>query len=109
MNDSSEPFAGPGVMLRRVREQVEVSAAELGRLAGVAPNTILNAERGTTVPSPEHRRAITAALSVLRAQRTKAAYAAVTKARIELATAEAWLDHVEGTDAPDDIWPAVAA
>lgn len=107
MSTSSRP-SGAAATLRRVRIQVEMSAAELARLAGVAPNTVLNAERGT-LPSPEHRRAISAALSIAVQQRKTAAEKAVTRARVDLASAEKWLDQMTTVEDPEAIWFEEAA
>ena len=52
-----------GDRLRELRVAAGLSAAELARMADVAPNTILNAERGST-PTPAFQRAISDALLV---------------------------------------------
>lgn len=108
MNDSAESPSGPGAALRRVRMQAEVSAAELARLAGVAQNTILNAERGAT-PSPANRRRIVAALATLLDKDEAATAVAVARAEVERARAalhraESWHERVCGADDPETIW-----
>lgn len=81
--------------LRRMRLRVGCSAAELARIAGVAPGTVLNAERGK-VNDPQTRRHIEGALGVVLQRDTYArigeARAAVTRAEVELEATRARLD-----------------
>jgi transcriptional regulator with XRE-family HTH domain len=81
--------------LRQLRNRVGCSAAELARIAGLAPNTVLNAERGK-VTDPQTRRHIEGALGVVLQRDTYArigeARAAVTRAEVELEATRARLD-----------------
>ncbi len=117
MSDSAECPSGPGAALRRLRELAEVSASELARLAGVAQNTILNAERGTSMPRPDARRRISAALAtlldadearrrvrLLREQHDPDRYAVVVRNAAQLRAAESWLTHIEAAEDPFSIW-----
>jgi len=77
--------------LRELREQAGCSAAELARQAGVAPNTVLNAERGGTLERGKQR-AITEALSMILqrkafSQISDARYASI-RADVELEAAQ---------------------
>jgi DNA-binding transcriptional regulator YiaG len=51
-------FSAP--RLKKMRERLELSAADLGRLLGVAAQTIYNWEGGTTRPAPDVIRQIAA-------------------------------------------------
>lgn len=98
MSDSSQSQA----TLRELRQRAGVSAAQLARLAGVAPNTVLNAERGTR-PSVAHQRAIAAALQVVLQSQAAApvdsARADLRRCELELAAARARLEQAEAAHA----------
>lgn len=114
MVDSAQ--RSPGERLRELRVLAGLSARELGRLAGVAPNTITNIERGDT-PSPAKAAAIIGALvaCVQRAhQPIDHAQAEIARLRSELSGAETRLVHeqrrhgllIEALDAAGNLWPA---
>jgi transcriptional regulator with XRE-family HTH domain len=94
MNDSVPTTS----TLRRLRNRVGVSAHELARLSGVAPNTVLNAERGRVHDEPIRRRIAGALETVMQREvyaRVGEARAAVTRAEVDLDAARARLDDVE--------------
>jgi transcriptional regulator with XRE-family HTH domain len=53
-----------GIVLWRLRNEAGLTVAELARRAGVAPNTILTAERGLTIPTCENATRIADVLGV---------------------------------------------
>ena len=50
--------------LRELRERNALSQRDLARLAGIAVNTVLDAERGRRRPRPSTRRKLAKALNV---------------------------------------------
>ena len=50
--------------LRAIREQRALTQEELGKLAGVSPDTIIDLERGRRRPRPSTRRKLARALKV---------------------------------------------
>ena len=62
MRTMSERAHTPNVALVELRQRARLSRPELARLAKVAPNTVLNAERGI-IPSAKSQRRIAAALA----------------------------------------------
>jgi transcriptional regulator with XRE-family HTH domain len=98
----SEPAQQTNTALRELRQRAELSAAELARRAGVAPNTVLNAERGSK-PAAERRRRIALAL----------AEALAVADAIERARADASSTPELGAELERQLWPelelAVAA
>jgi transcriptional regulator with XRE-family HTH domain len=62
MSDHAQHPHRPNDLLRELRVRSGLSQRELARRAGVAGNTVLTAERGTSAPSVESQQRITAAL-----------------------------------------------
>lgn len=83
--------------LRELRQRLGISGAELARQAGVAPNTVLNAEHGRTIDRSSQR-AIGEALSMLlqRAefQRIGEARGALVRAELEAEAAQRRVESV---------------
>lgn len=83
--------------LRELRQRLRISAAELARQAGVAPNTVLNAEHGKTIDRGSQR-AIGEALSMLlqRAEfgRVGEARGALVRAELEAEAAQRRVESV---------------
>lgn len=90
--------------LRELRERTGVSAAELARQAGVAPNTVLNAERGKTIDRSTRRRIASALTTLLQREtysRISDARADVTRAEVELEGARQRLEQANAQHAAD--------
>ena len=90
--------------LRELRERTGVSAAELARQAGVAPNTVLNAERGKTIDVSTRRRIAGALTTLLQREvysRVSDARADVTRAEVELEGARQRLEQANAQHEAD--------
>src|SRR4051794_1070484 len=84
--------------LKQMRHRAHCSAADLAQLAGVAPNTVLNAERGRPTDPQTQRltpEALTALLQREVYNRIGHARAAVTRAQVELEGSQHRLDQAE--------------
>jgi transcriptional regulator with XRE-family HTH domain len=82
MSESAQ-YATGGARLHELRVAAGLSAAELARMAGLAGNTILNAERGA-VPSLANQRAIVDALNEALAVAGQRAYRPVADAEADV-------------------------